>query len=298
MRRAVLLAALGLFVFLPNFVRADDKPADPPAAPAAAAGYEVEAVKDVAYRTGPDADPVRHKLDLYLPKGAKDFPVMVFVHGGSWRSGNKNMYAKIGEVFARNGVGAVVINYRLSPAVKHPAHVEDAAKALAWTYANIAKYGGRPDRIFLSGHSAGGHLVALLATDERYLKAENLPTTVIHGVMALSGVYTITPSVTIFQRAFGTDEAVCKDASPLAHVHANCPPFLLLYAESDFTLLDVMAEQMGKALKAANCEVSVQKLLGRNHITIIAQAANQTDPATQAMLEFIGKHSELKKAEK
>jgi acetyl esterase/lipase len=285
MHRRGLFLAVGLFVSLAGFARADITPVDKPVV------YAVETVKDVAYRTDADADPVRHRLDLYLPKGAKDFPVLVFVHGGSWRHGSKNMYAKIGEVFAQNGVAAVVINYRLSPAVKHPAHIEDVARAVAWTHANIANYGGRPDRIFLSGHSAGGHLVSLLATDDRYLKAENLPMTVVHGVMALSGVYSITPNVGIFQNAFGKDETVCKDASPLAHVHAECPPFLILYAENDFTMLDVMAEQMGKALKASHCEATVQKLIGRNHITIIALAANQTDPATRAMLDFITQHA-------
>src|SRR5205085_7191809 len=119
--------------------------------------FEVEVFKNIAYRDGKDADPVKHKLDLFLPKGPRDFPVVFFVHGGGWRTGNKEMYTAIGEVFARNGIGAAVINYRLSPNVSHPAHIEDVARAFARTKANIARYGGRPDRSVCCGHSPGGH---------------------------------------------------------------------------------------------------------------------------------------------
>src|SRR5207237_10002694 len=155
-----------------------------------------------------------HKLDLYLPKDHKDFPVLLFVHGGAWTSGNKNLYGPLGQRFASNGIGTVIINYRLSPAVQHPAHAQDVAKAFAWTHKNIGKHGGRADRIFLSGHSAGGHLVALLATDETYLKAHKLAISDIKGVLPLSGVYTILPSK-LSERAFSKDLEACKDASPM-----------------------------------------------------------------------------------
>ena len=102
------------------------------------ARYPVETVKNVAYDPAPTADRVRHKLDLYLPKGAKDFPVMVFVHGGAWRSGNKDLYAPLGETFAKQGIGTAVVNYRLSDrkgTVKHPDHIRDVARAFAFTQA-------------------------------------------------------------------------------------------------------------------------------------------------------------------
>src|SRR4051812_29964072 len=92
------------------------------AAPKVGGPFEVEVIKDQAYYSGDDADKVRHKLDLYLPKGQKDYPVLFFVHGGAWVSGNKNLYEPLGRMFAKNGVGCVVINYRLTPAVQHPGH--------------------------------------------------------------------------------------------------------------------------------------------------------------------------------
>src|SRR5262245_12309842 len=118
--------------------------------------FEVESVKNLAYRSDKDADPIKHKLDLYVPKGVKGFPILFFVHGGAWKSGNKEIYTRLGEGFAGDGIGTVVINYRLSPKVQHPAHIEDVASAHAWVCANIEKYGGRKERLLACGHSAGG----------------------------------------------------------------------------------------------------------------------------------------------
>ncbi len=165
-RLAILLFA-GLLIASAAVANAGDK-----TNPQAAAGVEV--IKDIAYSSAKDADPARHKLDLYLPKGKKGFPVLVFVHGGGWSKGDRKSFARQGATFARAGVGVASVGYRLSPAVVHPAHIQDVARAFAYIHGHIAKYGGRPDRMFISGHSAGGHLAALLATDESYLQREKL----------------------------------------------------------------------------------------------------------------------------
>ena len=154
----------------------------------------VEKVKGVTYHDGPDAHAKHHQLDLFLPQGRKDYPVVVLVHGGVWMWGDKHcygLYAAVGENLARQGIGVVMPNYRLSPAVKHPAHVQDVARAVAWTRRYIATYGGNPDQLFVAGHSAGGHLAALLATDPTYLAAEGLKVTDLKGVITSSGVYRI-----------------------------------------------------------------------------------------------------------
>jgi acetyl esterase/lipase len=155
---------------------------------------EFREIKDIKYITGANADPVRHRLDLYVPKDLKDFPVVVLVHGGAWMVGDNRccgLYPSIGRYLASRGVGVVMPNYRLSPGVKHPEHIKDVARAVAWTNANIAKHGGDPAKLIVMGHSAGGHLVSLLATDEQYLKAERLSAADLRGVIAVSGVYTI-----------------------------------------------------------------------------------------------------------
>src|SRR5438874_1699915 len=141
----VRFGVLGLGLLVALAARADD----PPRKIKSGGAFAVEKVIGIAYYEGMDADPVRHKLDLYLPKDQKDFPVLFFVHGGAWRSGSKDLYGPLGTVFAKNGIGVVVINYRLSPKVQHPAHIEDVARAFAWTHKNIGKHGGKADQLFV-----------------------------------------------------------------------------------------------------------------------------------------------------
>src|SRR5437762_3125531 len=113
------LLLVPLFLVTPVFA-GDPKPDAPPPA---ARTFEVEVVADLDYYAGADADKIKHKLDLFLPKGHKDFPVLFFVHGGAWRHGDKSFlgfYSSLGKFYARHGIGTVVTNYRLSPKVMHP----------------------------------------------------------------------------------------------------------------------------------------------------------------------------------
>jgi acetyl esterase/lipase len=177
---------LGLALLRPAPLRA----CAPPPRPA------VRQALDVRYY--PDQER-RHTLDVFAPAGAAQAPVVLFVHGGTWMYGDKDFhgrYRNVGRFLARHGVVAVLPNYRLSPLVKHPEHVKDVARAFAWTANNVARYGGDPTRIILCGHSAGGHLVSLLATDETYLKDPALKLTArqraaVRGVIGICGVYRI-----------------------------------------------------------------------------------------------------------
>jgi acetyl esterase/lipase len=280
---AAMLTTFGMFI---GFTPAQERKPEPaPAAPPPVEQFEKHS--DIAYVTGADADPEKHTLDVYTPKGRKDFPVLFFVHGGTWRSGSKNLYVAIGQAFAQAGIGTVVINYRLSPKVKHPAHIQDVARAFAWTHANIAKYGGNPARIFVFGHSAGGHLVSLLATDPEYLKAQKLAPTDIRGVISVSGVYTIPPDFGPFRPIFGSDEAACRKASPLSHVSGGHPPFLIAYADKDFAQLDTMAIDMNAVLEKCKSPTKLLKLQNRNHYTIIIYAITTTDPLNIAIRAFV-----------
>lgn len=264
--------------------------ADKAKAPKTGGKYEVEVHKDIPYVKGKDRDE-RQKLDLYLPRGAKDYPTLFFIHGGGWRAGSRSGFARIGRTFARNGVAFVSTGYRLSPKVKHPAHIEDVASGFAWTVAHIGKYGGNPRAIFVSGHSAGGHLAALLATDDDYLKAHKLSLSNIKGAIPISGAFVVSPRI---KNVFGDDEEVCKKASPRSHVREGLPPFLILYADNDLGSLGRQAEAFAPALKAHKVEATLVKGKDRNHGTIMMKMAAEDDPATQAVLEFIARHSNLK----
>ncbi len=291
--------------------------------------FEVVRYPDVLYCRGEREDAGRHCLDLFIPKGIANYPVVVLVHGGVWTVGNNRcsgLYTSVGEFLASQGVAAVLPNYRLSPGVRHPEHAKDVARAFAWVRSHIAKVGGRPDRIFLAGHSAGGHLAALLGTDERYLRDEGLRTSDVSGVITFSGVYEIPETslsvslggdspdafrfdelvpfrgawtsvsaylpgiplhIDVFGPAFGDDAEVRADASPLRHVRPGLPPFLLLSAEKDLPKLPAMAKAFQRALREQGCEARQITIPGRNHNSIIFSAVEPQDPAARAMLEFI-----------
>jgi acetyl esterase/lipase len=252
--------------------------------------HEVRVERDIPYGPDKDTEP-RRKLDLYLPKGEKGFPVLFYVHGGGWTRGDKRTFARQGRLFAKNGIGVVTINYRLSPKVKHPEHIKDVARAFAWTHKNIARYGGDPDQLFVSGHSAGGHLVALLATDESYLKAEGLSLKAIRGAIPISGVYVILP-VGRLSEVFG-DAATGRQASPGAHAKGKKPPFLIFVADKDISRFEDMARGFCKALTDGKNAAECITVAGRTHGTIMMRIANEDDPVTQGMLRFLAKHSTL-----
>jgi acetyl esterase/lipase len=188
------LPLLAVFLLALSACRVTDWRIWHPVSEPSIAECEVECIRDIAYYRGPHFDRVRHKLDLFIPKGRKDYPVVMLVHGGAWIVGDNRccgLYSSVGEYLARQGIGAVLPNYRLSPFVKHPDHVKDVARAFAWTKQHLAEHGGDTLQITLVGHSAGGHLVALLATDEQYLQAEGCQIADIRGVVGVSGVYRI-----------------------------------------------------------------------------------------------------------
>ena len=255
-----------------------------------AANSEQQSFRNIVYYQGPGFNSTRHVLDIHVPKGQKNFPVIFFVHGGGWVQGNKDhlgIYSVLARTLNRYGIGVVCPNYRLSPEVIYPEHIRDVARAFAWTYKNIHKYGGRNDEIFVSGHSAGGHLCALLATDASYLKAEGVPLRAIKGVMPISGLFTI-PSGPMFDIAFGKDPSVHAKASPINHVHGDMPPFLIFYGDHDLPGCDrPQAEAFCKALRGRGCQAETHEIAHRNHISILWSALNDTDPVMQDMLSFV-----------
>ncbi len=194
---------------------------------------------DVAY--GKDS---KQKLDVYSAEVAggnstTPSPVVIWVHGGGWRNGDKDNRSgtHLCKTWAKEGITTVNLNYRLTPDVVHPAHVQDVAAGVAWVFKNIAQHGGNPKQIYLLGHSAGAHLVALVATAPEFLGAHQLaPKEALAGVMAIdTASYDLTSTSALAVRkmindAFGTDPEQLAAASPLQHAKRNpqqCPPFIV-----------------------------------------------------------------------
>ncbi len=255
------------------------------------------ATKDIPYVVPAPAKPKLTQLDVYQPAGGEKLPVMVFIHGGSWWAGDKRLDSHKPTFFTGRGYVFVSVNYRLSPKVQHPVHVEDVAKAIAWIHANIAEYGGDPNRIFLLGHSAGAHLAALVATDERYLKENGTDLSAVKGVIVLDGGGYDIPAIvnsgepfakSRFKRAFGDTVSVWKDASPLSHVAAGkgIPPFLLVHAGKRKVSRE-QAETFAKALHDAGVRAEVFHAADKNHLTVNRAIGDDEDETTQAIMTFL-----------
>ena len=193
----------------------------------AAALAAQETRKDLPYAKIDGVDPKLTSLDVYAPKEGKDCPVMVFIHGGAWQGGDKAFAGAMPRYFTRGGYVFVSVNYRVAPAAKHPAQIEDVAKAISWVHAHAAEFGGDAKKLFVMGHSAGAHLAALVATDARRLKAEGLDLSAIKGAVLLDTEAYDLPALAkrfggqlpeVWSAAFTQDPHVWADASPATHV--------------------------------------------------------------------------------
>jgi acetyl esterase/lipase len=263
------------------------------AATTTAETYAVRVVRDVPYLQGAGYADNKDKLDIYLPEGRRNAPVIVSYYGNQLMGGDKSEDAYIGRRFAAAGFVTVVVNYRLSPAVSHPAHVEDAAASFAWVKRHIAEYGGNADQIFITGYSAGGYLVALLSTDARYLAAHDLSPRDIRGAVPVSAFYWVERPGVAPDRdrsVWGNDRNVWVDASPAHHLQASAPPILILYAEHDEDWRREQNVEIATAMKAAGQKsVDIAMIPNRNHATIWARVADEGDETAERIIRFAEK---------
>lgn len=223
----------------------------------------------------PYAEGERRRLDVYAPQrsGAQPLPVVVFTHGGSWSTGDKDEYEFVGRAFAARGYVTVLYNYRLVPEVVFPAFVEDGAAAVRWVRDNIAALGGDPDRILLAGHSAGAYTTAMLALDRRFLKAAGVPASAVKGVAGIAGPYDFLPlDVDATRRAFGAVENLSA-TQPVNLVRPGAPPFLLVAGADDDVVLPKNTRALADALKAVGVPVGTEVYPDVGHASILLALA-------------------------
>lgn len=269
-------------------------------APARAAGgvSQLEVTRDVPYGD----DPALQTLDIYRPRGATEaLPVLLFIHGGGWSIGGKGTRGSIAAFFGEAGLVYVSINYRLSPAVKHPAHVDDVARAVAWVHENIQRYGGDGSSIYLMGHSAGAHLAALVSSAPRHLHRYGVPPESIRGTILLDGsAYDLVKRVPesggwvrqMLLSAFGNDPAVWKDASPQHQLSAAHPPspFLLFHVRGR-RASEAQARAFASALRGAGGEAEVIAVADRTHTSIYDLVGSAGDVVGPRIAQFIRAHA-------
>ncbi len=217
------------------------------------------------------------KIDLYLPEvsSGSELPTLLFMHGGYWTHGYKEWLGFMAPAFVSLPALFISVGYRLAPEAPYPAALADCLSALAWAYKNISSYGGDPHRLFVGGHSAGGHLAALVALRPSLLSAYGLPGNAISACFPVSGVYDLTGPIPQDRlQAFipqGTDPWV---ASPLNYTAGNRLPFLLAVGENDFPVLYEQAYTMEAALRPAGGPVEFLEIADADHFQISQQGGD------------------------
>ena len=253
----------------------------------------IRVVRDIPYLAASHYADKKDTLDLYLPEGVAKPPVIVWYYGGALQQGDKTDRDDVAAArrFASAGIATAVVNYRLSPGVSHPAHIEDAAASFAWVTKHIAEYGGDPARIFVVGHSAGAYLAALLVTDERYLEKHGLSLRDITGAVPVSAFFWVEREGVAPDRpktVWGTDSATWVDASPAHHLRGGLPPMLILYADGDEPWRRQQNVEMEQAVrKAGSAHVRIGMVADRSHMSILRHLGDDKDPASQQIIEFV-----------
>lgn len=212
----------------------------------------------------------RHVLDVYVPKKRDGpAPVVVFFYGGSWQNGERADYRFAADGLASRGYITILPDYRLYPEVRFPAFIEDGAKAVAWAFDHAAELGGDPQRVFLMGHSAGAHIAAMLALDERYLAAVGVDAHRIRGVISVAGPLSFYPSRTASIAAVFAHLADETVARPIVYVDGAEAPLLLLHGGDDDTVFLYNTINIEKAVRDAGGRVRKILYPGVGHIGIL-----------------------------
>ena len=258
--------------------------------------------RDIPYAE--PADP-RQKVDIYAPEGARNLPVVFWIHGGGWQTGDRTNVQVKPQAFVDKGFVFVSTGYRLLTNVEMATIFRDIAKSVRWVHEHIAEHGGDPKRILVMGHSAGAQLAALICIDDRYLKAEGLSLAIIQGCVPVDGDTYDVPAIieTVETRLrvhgmpmprfghrvkFGNDPAKHRDYSAVTHVTKGkgIPPFLILHV-ADHPDVSAQAERLEAVLKDAGVPAKRFAARETNHSKLNENLGMPNDPPTKALFEFV-----------
>lgn len=233
-------------------------------------GYAVK--RDIAY-----GELQRQQLDIYTPTAAninkQALPVIVFFYGGSWDSGEKEDYLFAAEAFTSQGYLVVIPNYRVYPEVKFPQLMQDPASAAKWVKTHIAEYGGDAEQIFMVGHSAGAHLLAMLALNPAYLAEVSLTPQSFNGYVGLAGPYDFLPLKSArLKDIFGSEETQ-RASQPIHYVRGDNPPLLLAVGLKDGTVWPRNTFHLAQAIRAQHGQVDVIEFPKYGHVDMVAKLA-------------------------
>ncbi|WP_050478504.1 alpha/beta hydrolase [Herbaspirillum rhizosphaerae] len=231
-----------------------------------------------------------HRLQTldYFPVADAEAPLLVFVHGGYWRSLDKNDFSHLAEPYRQAGIAVAMINYRLAPEVDIPEIVADVRAAFAWLYRQASSFGFNAERIHVMGHSAGGHLAAMLANND--WRSAGLPTDAIKGLCSVSGLYDLEPiRLCYLNETLQLDTMQVGQYSPLHHLPARPMPVILTAGGAESAEFHRQKSAYALALHTAGFPVQQVKLADGHHLDVIDKLADGNGELAHAIIAMAGK---------
>jgi acetyl esterase/lipase len=242
----------------------------------------------LAERGAPYGQDARQKLNIWVPAtGAQAAPVLVFFYGGSWKMGERDFYDFFGRALASQGFVVVLPDYRLTPQVRFPAFVQDAAAAVAWTHKNIAKFGGDPARISVAGHSAGAHIAAMLTLDRQWLAQAGAPADTIRSFVGLAGPYDFLPFTSDASKAAFGHEPDARITQPITFARKDAAPMLLLTGTDDDTVKPRNSHVLAAAQTKLGALAISKDYAGIDHSAIIQSFARPFRNKSTALPDMV-----------
>lgn len=233
-------------------------------------------------------------LDVYAPEHVVGAPVVVYFYGGDWRKGKRQWYRWVGEALARRGVVAIVADYRLWPAVRMEGFLRDGANAVRWAHDHAAGYGGNPAHLFVMGHSSGGHIAAMLATDKQWLAHVGMKPRDLAGLIGVAGAYDFLPlDDPGYIDMFGATDAEQARSQPVNFVDGDEPPALLLQGERDTEVYPIEAISLEARYRAMGepVELKLYPDLGHEKLVFALGPLHRIAPVMDDVMRFIHERS-------
>lgn len=252
---------------------------------------------NISYLQSSDENNAIPKMNIFVPRKAKakPLPVLLFIHGGNWNSGRKGTYDLLGRNFASKDIITVIPDYTLSPAASYDGMTTQIAEVIKWVQKNISEYNGNPNQLYITGHSAGGHLGALAVMNPKYgIDSKSISGIILNDAAGLDMKNYLegNPPTTKddYIATWTSDPIKWKDASPIYFLDKNSPPFLIYVGDKTYNSIKIANSRFVKALTLFQPDVSPIHL-NKKHVPMVLQYFNPYSDRFDEIISFIKQHN-------